>query len=84
MYFGAIFDGFNECLEPFRIYGYEGKPFPWKLNIKMKNEKLDLHEIKPLIRLGYRKLSQIAVIYCGLLFEDKKHNMSQKVRVENI
>ena len=34
-----------------------------------------------MIRLGYRKLSQLAIIYCGLLFEDKKHTMSEKVNV---
>jgi hypothetical protein len=40
---------------------------------------MTLNEIKPLVRLGYKKLSQVAILYCGLLFEDKKHNMSIKV-----
>jgi hypothetical protein len=39
---------------------------------------LVLDEIKPLIRLGYRKLAQIATLYCGMLIEDRM-SMSSKV-----
>ncbi len=79
MYFKAIFDCFNECLEQFRVYGMESKPFPWEPNLKKRSVILNLVDIKPLIRAGYRRLSQMAVVYCGLLFDDKKHSMSLKV-----
>jgi hypothetical protein len=38
----------------------------------------ELDDIKPLVRLGYRKLAQIATLDCGMLLEDHVH-MSNKV-----
>jgi len=49
-----------------------GKPFPWKKVIS----NVQIPDARKTVRLAYKKLSFIAMVFCGLHLDDKKHTMS--------
>lgn len=79
MYFEFIFDSFNECLSNLKVYGPMGAPMPWERICRRKDIIEDLDKVKKLVKEGFKKLSEMSSIYCGILAEDKQPSVSKQV-----